>query len=303
MGVQVTSGHPSYSGTFVPEVWSGKLVVKFYATTVLTEISNTDYEGEIKNQGDKVKIRQTPDGTILNYKIGQQINYATLSAINVELDIDKAKLFAFMIDDVYQHQTDLRLMEDWAEEHAEKMKISIDTDVLAAVPATAHALNAGNTAGKISGDIQLGVAATPFVLTSFNIIRYLISIGTVFDEQNVPEMNRNVVLPAWACAMIKDSELKDASLSGDQTSIIRNGRIGMIDRLTVYNSNLLNVTAGETDILATHVSGLTFASQMVKVDYLDKLENTFGSAIRGLNVFGFKTIKPEAIVHGVIAKG
>jgi len=36
---------PAYSGTFIPEVWSGKLIDKFYAATVLSAISNTNYEG------------------------------------------------------------------------------------------------------------------------------------------------------------------------------------------------------------------------------------------------------------------
>jgi hypothetical protein len=34
---------PPYSGTFIPEIWSGKLIEKFYAATVLAAISNTDY--------------------------------------------------------------------------------------------------------------------------------------------------------------------------------------------------------------------------------------------------------------------
>ena len=50
---------------FIPEIWSGKLIEKFYASTVLAAISNTDYEGEIKNQGDKVTSapsRPSPSG-------------------------------------------------------------------------------------------------------------------------------------------------------------------------------------------------------------------------------------------------
>lgn len=47
MGVAVASGHPSYSGTFIPEIWSTKLLIKFYDATVLAAISNTDYEGKL----------------------------------------------------------------------------------------------------------------------------------------------------------------------------------------------------------------------------------------------------------------
>jgi hypothetical protein len=75
----VALGHPNYSQSgasmFIPELWSGKILVKFYASTVFGEIANTDYEGEIKNYGDKVVIRTTPDITINDYVVGQNLNY------------------------------------------------------------------------------------------------------------------------------------------------------------------------------------------------------------------------------------
>jgi hypothetical protein len=39
------SPNPAYAGTFIPVLWSTKLIEKFYASTVLAAISNTDYEG------------------------------------------------------------------------------------------------------------------------------------------------------------------------------------------------------------------------------------------------------------------
>src|SRR6202158_3284564 len=56
---------------FIPEIWSGKLVEKFYASTVLAAISNTDYEGEIKNKGDRVKVRTKPTISIHAYSSDQ----------------------------------------------------------------------------------------------------------------------------------------------------------------------------------------------------------------------------------------
>jgi hypothetical protein len=91
----VVGGHPIYnvSGTsmFIPEVWSAKLLIKFYAACVLTDISNTDYEGEIRNVGDKVHIRTTPDITINDYAIGQNLTYQRPESPSVELTIDKGK--------------------------------------------------------------------------------------------------------------------------------------------------------------------------------------------------------------------
>jgi hypothetical protein len=122
--------NPAYSGTFIPEIWSGKLIEKFYATTVLAAISNTDYEGLIKNQGDKVIIRTRPTITIRDYTIGQSLLVERPSGNIVEFDIDKGKYFNTILDDVHEIQSDMNLMSMWSDDAAEQMKIVIDTDVL-----------------------------------------------------------------------------------------------------------------------------------------------------------------------------
>ena len=63
MAYPTAAGTTSLSGTYIPEIWSSKLLVKFYEGTCLSEVSNTDYEGEIKQKGDKVHINQIPDIT------------------------------------------------------------------------------------------------------------------------------------------------------------------------------------------------------------------------------------------------
>jgi len=78
MSVPASGGYPQYSyntnpsgSAFIPEIWSGKLQVKFYKSTVLAEITNNDWEGEIKSMGDTVHIRSIPTITIRNYEKGQ----------------------------------------------------------------------------------------------------------------------------------------------------------------------------------------------------------------------------------------
>lgn len=36
---------PSYSGTFIPVLWSGRLNAKFWATTTFGACANTNWEG------------------------------------------------------------------------------------------------------------------------------------------------------------------------------------------------------------------------------------------------------------------
>lgn len=263
------------------------------------EIANTDYEGEIKGYGDKVYIRTRPDITIQDYVKGQTLSYEQPESPNVELLIDQGKYFGFELKRIDEYQSDLNLMNEWAADGAEQMKIKVDQSILGSIFASASADNAGATAGRISGDINLGDATTPLAVTKSNILDVLVDYGTVLDEQSVPETGRWVVLPAKMCGMIKKSDLKDASLSGDSTSIVRNGRLGMIDRFTIYSSNNVNVAAGEYDIVFGHKSALTFAGQIDEMEEIPN-PNDFGKLARSLFVYGFEVIKPEAMGHSVV---
>jgi hypothetical protein len=189
-------------------------------------------------------------------------------------------------------------VNDWTQDAAEQTKIKVDTEILADLPADVAAENAGATAGKLSGNINLGVTGTWLTVTSANILDVIVDTGTVLDEQNAPESDRWMVLPAWMCGMIKKSDLQDASLAGDGTSILRNGRIGMIDRYEIFRSNLLDVTVdGSTNVtncLFGHKSALTFAGQFTNSESL-RSETYFGTLHRGLKVYGYEVIKPDVM--------
>ena len=108
-----------------------------------------------------------------------------------------------------------------------------------------------------------------------------------------------MIIPAKMAGVIKLSDLKDASITGDGSSPLRNGRIGQIDRFTLYVSHNLPLAGGEYSILAGHKKGLTFASQMTNMETL-RSESTFGDIIRGLQVYGYKVVKPEALTVGIV---
>jgi len=283
---------------YIPELYSGKLLVKFYAATVFGAIANTDYEGEIRQQGDTVYIRSVPTIIVRDHKKGQTLVHQTPESTSVSLLVDKGKYWAFATDDVDDGQTDIKNYHDvWTTDASEQLKIKIDTDILANVFADAHASNQGLTAGVESASINLGVSGTPLQLSKTNILDVLVDCGTVLDEQNVPESGRYIVMAPIFCGMVKKSDLKDASLAGDGTSILRNGRLGMIDRFTIYSSNLLTKTSdgGETvfNMVFGQMTALTFASQLVKNENLIN-PTGFGTLFRGLQVYGYKVIKPEA---------
>jgi len=304
--------HPDYSSSstsgFIPEVWSGKLVEKLYKSTAFAEISNTLYEGEIKNQGDTVQIRTTPSITINDYVIGGGLNYEKPTSDKVELHIDQAKYFAFEVNDIDAYQADIKLMDDWSDDAGQQMKIAIDKVILGDVFADAAAANAGAAAGAESGSYDMGEAGAPVAITKANILDVLVDCGSVLDEQNCPDTDRYVVLPAWMNGMLKKSDLRDASVMGDSESAFRNGKVGMLDRFTVYISNNMSTvtdattTRKATNVIFGHKKALTFASQMTNMETLPN-PSDFGKLVRGLNVFGYETIDPNAMGHLYAERG
>jgi len=314
------SGVDSYSGAsgFIPEIWSGKLQVKFYKSTVLGEITNNDWEGEIKGSGDKVYIRSIPSITINNYQKGMNLSNQVPTSTPLELLIDKGKYFSVVLDDVDKVQADVSLMDMFTDDAAQQMKIAIDADVLSAVYADAATGNKGANAGVSSGGINLGATGAPRQVTSATVLDMILDMAQCLDEQNVPESGRWLVVPAWMASMIKRSELRQAYLTGDSLTPLRNGKLGIIDRFTLYVSNNLssvtdlgadgapggtstNADATAWNIMAGTRDAISFASQITNVETL-RSQSTFGNIMRGLNVYGYKVTKPEALVHGYVKK-
>ncbi len=311
MAVTVTGSfttNPAYTGRFIPTLWAGKLNVKFYATTVFGEIANTAYEGDIKGMGDKVIINNVPSITINTYVVGQTLTYEVPAPSIVELVIDKAKYFGVNVSDVLEYQSQPKLMDMFTSDAAKQMAISIDRDVLLGTFDQCAAANKGSAAGAISGAYGLGTDALPLVLTKDNVLTTFTALASVLDEQNVPDTDRWLVITPYVRQLLMSSPLSQAYLTGDSSSILRNGKIGTIDRFTLYVSNLLPAadvdedfagaadpgTQKRTAIMAGHKSAITFASQIAKVESLQN-PNDFGTLVRGLNVYGFEVIKPEAL--------
>ena len=312
------AGVDGYAGKFIPAIWSGKLQSKFYAATCLNEIANSDWSGEIKDSGDKVEIRTVPNITINDYSKGMTLSNQVPAAAMIELLVDKGKYFSLVVDDVDAYQSDLKLMDMFSADAAEQFKISIEQAVFDGVVAklaaattqtgNASTQNMGNAAGAKSGNIALGATGTPVSVTKANVLDVIVDTGQVLDEQNAPEDGRYIILPPWMAALIKKSDLKDASLSGDGQSLLRNGRLGSIDRYTLYVNNNLKVTATDgsfsnvAHVLFGQRNAITFASQFTKMETL-RAQTTFGNIIRGVQVFGYEVTKADALGRLYAVKG
>jgi hypothetical protein len=308
MPVPHASGLPDYGPTgtidYIPEVYSGKLVEKFYKSTVFGEIATTDYEGEIAGFGSNVIIRTVPDVTVSDYVVGAGLSAQYPSSNSVTLSIDQAKSFAVALNLVDMRQADVDMADIFANDGSIQLRIAADADMLETIPADVSADNSGPTAGVDSNSINLGDSTTPVSVSKTTIVDFIVDCGTVLDEQNVPDEGRWMVAPPWFMALIKQSDLRIASLSGDSVSIARNGKVGEIDRFTLYQSrNLLRQTSPgpATYVMFGHSAGLTFAAQIVECQMIDN-PNDFGYVIRGLMVFGYEVIGPNYIGTAVVRR-
>lgn len=264
---------------------------KFYKTTVFGEIASTDYEGEIAGFGAQVKIRTIPDVTVSDYTIGAGLTNQYPSNNSVTLAVDKAKSFAVALSVVDSRQSDLDLADVFANDGSIQLRISADASMLSTIPAQVAAANSGASAGADSANLNMGTAGTPVAVSSTTVVNLITQMGQILDEQNVSDEGRWIVAPPWFMTRLKQSDLRIASLAGDGVSILRNGKVGMVDRFTLYQSRncLSQSSPAATNVLFGHSAGLAFASQIVEAQMIDN-PNDFGYIIRGLMVFGYKII-------------
>ena len=309
MSVTVSAQNPSAygaaayannSGHMLETIFSAKTLRNFYGATALWEIANTNWEGEAKFN-EKVMIRRDPDPTFKAYQKGQTISFEDAQTPATALEINKAQYFAVKLDKVDMAQTKLKPLDTASEVARRKAKLIIETDVFAGAYTGADAANIGATAGAKTGSINLGTVAAPLELTSSTVIEWVTRLSQCLEEQEVElsEANPWLLLPPKVAALIKNSELKDASISGDGKSSLRTGRLGMIDRFTLYVNNrvpIVDSTLDSFQIMAGTKEAIAFAMQLEDVTYHDKLETTFGSGIKGLFVWGSKVVQPKCLV-------
>ncbi len=280
----------------IPYAFSSKTILKFYDACVIADIANRDYEGEIKAMGDKVVINTTPDVVVNKYYKGKQTSWQDLNSAAVEMNITRAIDFAFKMDkiDLKQFQ-DKGFMDKCATDAAQQQKIYIDSEFLGSIYADAGTANKGTAAGRKTGGYNLGTTGSGIAVTKTNIIDKILDLSGVAEEQNWPEDNRWLVLPSHFTVLLQQSDLKDTSMTGAE-STLPNGRLGKLGKFTIYSSNLYTpVETNRYNILFGHQSAICFASQLVEVEYFDKLETTFGSGMKGLQVYDWKVTKPESM--------
>lgn len=269
---------------FIPTIWSARLLRHLDKKHVYAQLLNRDYEGEIKNFGDTVKINQIGEVTIKDYTKRADIDAPEeLDGTQLILTIDQAKYFNFGVDDVDNAQTNPKLMDKAMQRAGYGMN-----DVTDQFAANLLYINAA------TANI-MGTDDSPIVPTADDAYDALVDLGTLLTEANVQMDGRWAVIPAWYHGML----LKDKRFTGNGTdynkAILEGGEVGIAAGFSIWlSNNVPNTTGTKYKIIAGTNEAGSYAEQILKTEAY-RPEKRFSDAIKGLHVYGAKVLQPKCV--------
>jgi hypothetical protein len=278
---------------FVPSVWAAGILRALDTLLVYANpaIINTDYEGEIRQAGDTVRITTLGDVTVKSYTKDADIDAPeTLTDAQLRLIIDQQFYFNFALDDIDRTQALPGLLEEAQRRAGYGLRKTMDSFVAGLYT-------------DISTDNWLGNDTTPitgFSADSKKAYNQLVALKTKLDVADTPEDGRFVVVPPWFEGYLQTDDraisygtaanrqqLQDGMQAGD------NGLIGRAAGFDVYRSNQVpNVSSAKYKIIAGHRSAWSRAQQLLEVEAY-RPERRFADAVKGLHVYGAKVIRPH----------
>ena len=279
------------NGNWAPAIYSQKVLKFFRTASVVEDITNTDYAGEIENFGDTVKIIKEPTITVSSYTRGSVISPQDLQDDQLTLVVDQGNAFAFKVDDIEERQSHVNWESLATSSGAYALKNEFDTNVVAAMVS-----GAGTTVGSDGSGQDVG-----FGSGEVDPINILANHARRLNSSDVPEENRWFLAPPqfWEQAAQTSSKLMDASVTGDSASPLRNGKIhaGKIQGFSCYMTNNFadSSTSNYYKVLSGHMSSVATANHIAKTEVV-RDPDSFADIVRGLHVFGRKVIRSKGLL-------
>lgn len=263
---------------FIPEIWSTGILKERDKVMIGAKHCNSDYEGLIKKTGDRVKILTIGDVVSYDYAKNTDINAPDQLTDEAQwLDINMAKYCHVAIDDIDAAQANQKLMGEAQRKLGIRMADDVDQDVFA------EYVNAGRVIDGFTAPV-----------TSLNIITYLAAINQAFQEANVPDGERKVleVTPAVYNKMILARIGKETM----NTKVIDGANVPVLYGFEIYVSNNVPIIGGTRHkCLARTLGAVSFAAQITE-NIAYKPEKRFGDALKSLQSWGVKTIRPKELI-------
>lgn len=267
--------------TFIPELWSARLLEKLSNELVYGNLVNRDYEGEISQAGDTVHINSFGAITVKKYTKNSEIDAPEeLTTEEQTLKIDQSQYFNFGLDDVDKAQAMGGLMEAALDRASYGLSSVADKYIASQMAEGGTAINGGS----------------PVTLTAANIYQAMVEIKVSMDKLNIPQQGRFVVVPPEVEGLLLLESRFVATGGSVAEGILANGYIGKVAGLDVYTSNNVpNESGNNYKIVATNRSTTTYAEQVLHTEAY-RVEKGFKDAIKGLHVYGAKVTRPSEVL-------
>ncbi|MCI6502595.1 MAG: P22 coat protein - protein 5 domain protein [Clostridia bacterium] len=267
---------------FISTVWSENLYRELDKKFVAVANCNHDWEGEIRQKGDRVKILGVGPVSVFNYTKNTDMTVpAALSDSVRELVIDQAKAFNFQIDDVDRAQANPKIMTEALRNAAAALANQADAHVLSLY-------------SSIAAKNQLKVDAT----TSDNIIDKILEGMLILRKNGVTDDIVLEVSPAIGSLLLKAK----LNLATDNTATLENGCIGSIAGCRVFVSgNVCTATPSGSGSATYHKCmmhtrrAIAFAEQLSEIEAY-RPELRFADAVKGLMLYGAKIVYGDEII-------
>ena len=291
---------------FLPAIYSKKVLNFFRKASVCEAITNTDYAGEITAYGDSVKIIKEPVISVSAYTRGSDTTATKLTDQEVNLVVDNANAFKFIVDDIETAMSHVNFKEVASSSAAYALRDAFDSAVIAemfaGVSASSpnHILGSDNAtdlaAGTFDGTGNLDIGQGTNEHDPLDVMAHM---ARLLDEQNVPEEGRWFLAPPSFYEQLSQasSKLMSVDFNAGQGSI-RNGLVssGKLRGFDMYKSNNIAATSNAAGkILAGHISSTATAQTITSTEVI-RDPDSFGDICRGLHVFGAEVLRPEALV-------
>jgi len=303
MAYQTAVGYSNLpNGAFSPVIYSKKAQLQFRKVSVVQAITNTEYFGEIREQGDTVKIIKEPSITVVSYARGQNLDVQDIQDDELTLTVDQGNYYAFAVDDIERKHAHHNWEAMAADQGAYRLRDAFDSNVLTYMKnniATANLLGSTGTPLKVNYDGTYSSTEMTPTMALNRLARYL-------DAANVPHENRWAVVDPFFLELLRQDSSKLIDNDYVAKGILNNGMATSMPvyGFKLYMSNNLpyagtgpSATSGSNYgyILAGHISSTATAEQIKTSEKL-RSERTFADIVRGLHVFGRKLLRSESLV-------
>ena len=247
---------------------------------IANKICCTSFQGDIKNAGDSVTFIGLNEPTVDSYN--GSVSYEGIDDSAIVLDIDQDKYFAFKVKDLEELRSSIGLKDSQTKRASYNLKKSVDTYVLGLYG------NAGTTLDSAT-------------VTPANALAIVAEMKEALEKANVPDGQSWIVIPPFLKTKLILAGIKFSVNEG----INGTGAIGYTNELgcDLYVSNQLASSGTTVYALAGSYSAIGYAEQVLETQVIDRLEDSFDTAVRGRIVFGAKVIKPHELICAPVIDG